>query len=196
MDASFCMLLRRQDLLVLVCLFAFASSPILSARQQGSGNAASNEMHGEDLEPSLQAIRKLLDNGDFDAAISRLKAIESNQPNTKAVQHELGVAYFKKGEYLPAIASFKKALEEDRDDREATQLLGLSYYLSGRPAEAIPFLEKVQSWFPRPMSMRPTFLALRTSRRRTIRTRELHLHACLMCRRIPRPRTFSLRECC
>ncbi len=28
-------------------------------------------------------------------------------------------------------------------------MLGLSYYLSGRPAEAIPLLEKVQSWYPR-----------------------------------------------
>jgi tetratricopeptide (TPR) repeat protein len=28
------------------------------------------------------------------------------------------------------------------------QLLGLSYYLAGRPAEAIPALEKVQGWFP------------------------------------------------
>ena len=43
----------------------------------------------------------------------------------------------------------EKAREEDKNDHEATQLLGLSYYLSGRPAEAIPYLEKVQSWFPR-----------------------------------------------
>jgi len=28
-------------------------------------------------------------------------------------------------------------------------LLGLSNYLAGRPAEAIPFLEKVQGWYPR-----------------------------------------------
>jgi tetratricopeptide (TPR) repeat protein len=28
-------------------------------------------------------------------------------------------------------------------------MLGLSYYLSGKPAEAIPFLERVQDWYPR-----------------------------------------------
>jgi tetratricopeptide (TPR) repeat protein len=28
-------------------------------------------------------------------------------------------------------------------------MLGLSYYLSGKPADAIPFLEKVQDWYPR-----------------------------------------------
>ena len=32
-------------------------------------------------------------------------------------------------------------------DQEATQLLGLSYYLAGRPAQAIPLLEKVQTWY-------------------------------------------------
>jgi tetratricopeptide (TPR) repeat protein len=32
---------------------------------------------------------------------------------------------------------------------EAVQLLGLSYYLGGHPADAIPLLEKVQGWYPR-----------------------------------------------
>ena len=50
---------------------------------------------------------------------------------------------------MKAIDSLKKATEEDPADNEATQLLGLSYYLSGRPAEAIPLLDKVQTWFPR-----------------------------------------------
>ncbi|HEX2662680.1 MAG TPA: tetratricopeptide repeat protein, partial [Candidatus Acidoferrum sp.] len=43
---------------------------------------------------------------------------------------------------------FQKALREDPADGEATQLLGLSYYLAGRPAEAIAPLEKVQAWYP------------------------------------------------
>src|SRR5258708_36509013 len=50
---------------------------------------------------------------------------------------------------MKAIESLKKALAEDPQNKEAIQLLGLSYYLSGRPAEAIPLLEKVQAWYPR-----------------------------------------------
>jgi tetratricopeptide (TPR) repeat protein len=61
----------------------------------------------------------------------------------------LGTAYYAKGDYQQAIATLKRALDEDKDDRETTQLLGLSSYLAGRPADAIPYLEKVQSWFPR-----------------------------------------------
>src|SRR5438128_12380961 len=45
--------------------------------------------------------------------------------------------------------SLKAGIEQDPHDNEAVQLLGLSYYLSGRPAEAIPQLEKAQAWYPR-----------------------------------------------
>jgi len=66
----------------------------------------------------------------------------------KGLAHELGVTYYKKSDYLKAVASFKKALGEDPGDNEAVQLMGLSYYLAGRPAEAIAPLEKVQTWYP------------------------------------------------
>src|SRR5438270_14044687 len=50
---------------------------------------------------------------------------------------------------MKAVESLKKAIAADGDDKEAVQLLGLSYYLSGQPQQAIPFLEKVQAWYPR-----------------------------------------------
>ncbi len=42
-----------------------------------------------------------------------------------------------------------KATNENPDDREAVQLLGMSYYAGGHPADAIPLLEKVQGWIAR-----------------------------------------------
>ena len=65
-------------------------------------------------------------------------------PGLTGLSHEFGVAYYKSGDYLKAIDALKKASEEDPKDQEAAQLLGLSYYLSGRPAQAIPLLEKVR----------------------------------------------------
>jgi tetratricopeptide (TPR) repeat protein len=73
----------------------------------------------------------------------------SLKPTPKGLSHELGMAYYKKGDYAQAALSLKQALAEDPNDNEAVQLLGLSYYLAGRPAEAIPLLEKVQGWYPR-----------------------------------------------
>jgi len=92
--------------------------------------------------------RRLSQEGKFDEAIARLEALGSKDPELRGLARELGVTYYRKGEYLKATANFKKALEEDPDDNEAVQLMGLSYYLAGRPAEAIGPLEKVQGWHP------------------------------------------------
>jgi tetratricopeptide (TPR) repeat protein len=96
----------------------------------------------------IAEARRLAQQGKFDEAIARLEGIAANHPDTKMISHELGVVYYKKGDYAKAAASFKKALEEDPADNEATQLMGLSFYLAGRPAEAIAPLEKVQGWYP------------------------------------------------
>lgn len=93
--------------------------------------------------------RELMQQGKSDEAIAELNQLQQSKPGLKGLAHELGVAYYKKGDYVQSIDSFKKALQEDAADNESTQLLGLSYYLSGHPAEAIPLLEKVQTWYPR-----------------------------------------------
>ena len=97
---------------------------------------------------ALSDARRLSQEGKFDEAIAKLEALAVKDPELKGLAHELGVTYYKKSDYLKATASFKKALEEDPDDNEAVQLMGLSYYLAGRPAEAIAPLEKVQTWYP------------------------------------------------
>src|SRR5438874_8856521 len=113
-----------------------------------SATVLSQSALGADSSPFAQT-RRLMEQGKYDDAISRLQELSSREPILKGLSHELGTAYYKKGDYIKAIDSFKKALEENSQDNEAVQLLGLSYYLSGRPAEAIPLLEKVQAWYPR-----------------------------------------------
>jgi tetratricopeptide (TPR) repeat protein len=92
--------------------------------------------------------RHLMQLGKYDEAINALHQLESAHQGIKGLSHELGAAYYKKGDYQNAIASLRKALEENPADAEGEQLLGLSYYLAERPAEAIPELEKVQTWYP------------------------------------------------
>jgi len=94
-------------------------------------------------------IRQLSESGKHDEALAQLRELQTNKPGLKGLDHEFGVVYYKKGDYLAAVNSLKKALAADASDNEATQLLGLSSYLAGRPAEAVPYLEKVQSWYPR-----------------------------------------------
>lgn len=137
-------LLRKQMLFLVVlvlsfCVFAGAQSVKPSATGGAEVPSASQFAHS----------RQLLNQGKYDEAIAELQQLAASQPGMKGLSHELGTAYYRKGDYVRAIDSLKAALQSDQADNEATQLIGLSYYLSGKPAEAVPFLEKVQTWYPR-----------------------------------------------
>jgi tetratricopeptide (TPR) repeat protein len=94
-------------------------------------------------------VRQLSGSGRYDDALAKLRELQAKDASVKGLDREFGTVYYKKGDYLQAISSLKKAIEVDPSDNEAVQLLGLSNYLAGRPADAIPYLEKVQSWYPR-----------------------------------------------
>ncbi|MGH9790529.1 MAG: tetratricopeptide repeat protein [Candidatus Acidiferrales bacterium] len=76
---------------------------------------------------------------------SRAGQVDLSKP---PAARELGIAHYKSGDYARAVTYLEEAVAQSADDKEATQLLGLSYYLLGRVPQAIPLLERVQSWFP------------------------------------------------
>ena len=98
---------------------------------------------------SFDSARQLLQHGKYDEAIAELQSLAKQDPAPKGVAHELGMAFYKKGDYVNAVTNFQRATKEDAHDLEAVQLTGLCLYLGGNPAEAIPYLEKVQTWYPR-----------------------------------------------
>jgi tetratricopeptide (TPR) repeat protein len=118
-------------------------------RTAQSSSAADSSRPAQSQPPRTEfdEARRLSQQGKYNEAISALHQLESAHPGLKGVSHELGAAYYKMGDYANSIAFLKKALRENPADSEAEQLLGLSYYLSQRPAEAIPELEKVQTWY-------------------------------------------------
>jgi tetratricopeptide (TPR) repeat protein len=93
--------------------------------------------------------RALMQQGKLDDAISELQTLEASNPGIKGLDLEIGTAYYKKSDYPKAIEYLRRANSLDPGNDEVAQLLGLSYYLGGHPADAIPLLEKVQTWFPR-----------------------------------------------
>jgi len=99
-------------------------------------------------ESNFEQATRLIQQGKNDEALALLESIATAEPARRGVMRQIGIANYRKGDYLKAAASFKKALDEDPGDNEAVQLMGLSYYLAGRPAEAIAPLEKVQTWYP------------------------------------------------
>src|SRR5579863_2217073 len=103
----------------------------------------------ESAAPDFSRTRLLLQQGKIDEAISELQALRTDSPNTKGIDLELGAAYYKKSDFPKAIEYLTRASAADPANPEAKQLLGLSDYLGGHPADAIPLLEKVQGWYPR-----------------------------------------------
>jgi len=142
--------LLRGALILLLCA---TTSVVAQTAQAPSANAAAQitspapRVATETAAEEFAAARRLLQLGKFDDAIAQLLDLQSKNPTMPGLSRELGVAYYKKSDFLNAAKYLSAALEENPRDEEATQLLGLSYYLAGRPAQAIPLLEKVQTWY-------------------------------------------------
>jgi tetratricopeptide (TPR) repeat protein len=116
------------------------ASKEVPAQQGAAASAPKND--------TLSQATRLMQQGKSDEALALLESIVAAEPSRRGVTRQIGLANYRKGDYAKAATAFKKALEEDPSDNEAVQLMGLSYYLAGRPADAIAPLEKVQTWFP------------------------------------------------
>jgi tetratricopeptide (TPR) repeat protein len=97
---------------------------------------------------SLAGAHELLEKGQVEEALQQLQALHAKNPDLKGLNRELGVAYYRTGDFLKASVYLEKATAADPADKEATQLLGLAYFSTGKPKLAIPLLEKVQAWYP------------------------------------------------
>ena len=131
----------------LACFLAYLwPLQLIAITQQPPGAPAT---YVSEAPPDFTKARKLMQEGKSDEAITQLLAIQGSDPAAKGLNLELGTAYYKKSDYPKAVEYLKKSLTEDSNNGESLQLLGLSYYLGGHPAEAVPLLEKVQGWYPR-----------------------------------------------
>lgn len=90
--------------------------------------------------------KQLIEENKLDEAIRTLNALQQQHPETSGLQYQLGLAYYRKGDFPQAQSALARAMEQDPQNREAVQLRGLSLFQMGRPAEAIPYLKQVQSW--------------------------------------------------
>ena len=130
-----------------LCCLAVAILVKFAGAQPQSAKATTPPAPAPAHDERVLAAEKQLQLGHFDDAIAELQKLENADPKPQGLSKDLGVAYYKKGDYMDASHYLQAAIEENATDNEAIQLLGLSYYLSGKPQDAIPLLEKVQTWF-------------------------------------------------
>ncbi len=114
-----------------------------------SGSGAQNSpASAQSVSPALQQAKDDLAKGQLAEALAELKTLETANNSSAEIEHQLALVYYKSGDMPQAASHFARALELDPGDREAVQLRGLALYRAGRPAEAIPLLERVRSWMP------------------------------------------------
>jgi len=93
--------------------------------------------------------QKLLEEAKADEAIKLLRSANNAEPE---ISYLLGVAYNLKRDYVQAVqylsAALKQIPHKDAKYRNAIQILGLSHYVLGHPADAIPYLEETSRLLP------------------------------------------------
>jgi tetratricopeptide (TPR) repeat protein len=104
---------------------------------------------------ALTEARALINEGNGKAAVAKLQSL----PDLKEIRVAslLGVAYYHAGEFPRAIETLAPIVDKLPQDsaqrREAVRTLGLSYYITGRVADSVPFLEQTSAWEPNNQEM-------------------------------------------
>lgn len=112
------------------CVFAQASKSGVSL-----DNPTANHQTLEDAE-------QLATKGHLDQALNILNQLAAQTPVPAGVARLRATIYYEKQLFPQAVEGFKTAIAQDPNDREATEMLGVTLFRMGKPAEALPYLER------------------------------------------------------
>jgi predicted Zn-dependent protease len=100
---------------------------------------------GSEQQPTVASVRELIGKGKLEEAQRDLDTLAALHPEPQGIERLRGFISYQQSRMADADASFSKALEQDPADLESMQMRGVVLYRMGRPAEAIPLLEKAHT---------------------------------------------------
>lgn len=131
----------RRSIVAACFAAAVAAAAPCDAQEPGDGSAA-----------IVAEARRLIADGQARAAIDKLRG--ARDPSTPEIARLLGIAYYHADDYSRAIELLTPVVSklpgESMDRKEAVQVLGLSSFLAGRFADAVPWLEATRAWTTNP----------------------------------------------
>ena len=131
---------RKFILAILAALFTPA------ARAQAPQSATQSGSDAAQATPTpFETAQSLAAKGRLDKALGLLDQLAAQTPEPAGVERLRGIIFYQKEKFPEAIEAFKKAAEQDPDDRESIEMQGVSLYRIGRSAEALPLLEKAHA---------------------------------------------------
>jgi predicted Zn-dependent protease len=133
--------LGQMKLCLICCAYLV---PIVHASvRQNPSTPATPSAQGS-LSPTEEAQR-LISRGQLSEAETRLDSLATQQPELAGVERMRGMIHYQRNEFAAANSSFEKAIAQDGNDLQATQMRGVTLYRMGQPAAAIPLLERANS---------------------------------------------------
>jgi tetratricopeptide (TPR) repeat protein len=91
---------------------------------------------------STAAVQKLVQEGRAAEALRALDPLAAQTPEPAGVEKLRGLALYQQNKLDAAAAAFARATAQDPSDIEAAQMQGVALFRLGRPADAIPLLER------------------------------------------------------
>jgi tetratricopeptide (TPR) repeat protein len=83
--------------------------------------------------------------GHLDQAMNALNQLATQTPEPAGVERLRGVIFYQKEQLSEAADTFSKAIAQDANDRESTEMEGVTLFRLGRPQDALPYLEKAHA---------------------------------------------------
>lgn len=97
------------------------------------------------VQAPFQVAQELAAKGRLDKALDQLDQLSTQTPEPAGVERLRGIIFYQKEKLREAIEAFTKATEQDPNDRESTEMLGVSLFRTGHSPEALPYLEKAHA---------------------------------------------------
>ena len=136
---------QGQALLNLAKVFAWAGK-----REEANRMALkAADLLQSDVNATYLAANALIETGELDSAITKLKQAIAADPRYTLAYSSLGVAYQRKGMPQEAQRQYKQALELDANNASALNNLGAYYLEAGQVDLAAPLLERAVQVNPR-----------------------------------------------
>jgi Flp pilus assembly protein TadD len=130
----------RRQLPLTFALFFMIAAP--SPAQTSVPAAPAPASPAQDPGLVIEAARKALAAGRAEDALKQLEPLAAMTPEPAGVERLLGFIYYQQRNMVAAEAAYAKAVAQAPSDVESMQMQGVALYSLGRPAEAIPLLEK------------------------------------------------------
>ncbi|UWZ85763.1 tetratricopeptide repeat protein [Occallatibacter riparius] len=128
--------------LVFVALVLFAARLPLVAQSPEPGISVGDTTAQRWTFEDAQA---LAGKGRLDQAMNILNQLAAQTPESAGVERLRGMIFYQRDLLPQASDAFSKAISQDANDRQSTEMQGVTLFRLGKPQDAIPYLEKAHA---------------------------------------------------